>query len=176
VYLSSPACLCPSLVTEQASLSATCGGEREFSGSPEQQLYLFDLSPPLRNTRTLETVVWREILRIASLADAQCELRKTQSNNFRGWGKGFFLKRGGVSFLPFQWYGVTMLAKQKNSPTVYLLKYADQKLEINLLAIHKVIPTNTLNVKIIFSHAIHEHSDMFQSLPDHIQEVFFLHQ
>ena len=101
---------------------------------------LINLGDPCKRafSHYTETVVWREIHTIASLADAQCELRKTQSNNFREWGEGgfFFLKRGGVPFLPFQWYGVTMLAKQKNSPTVYLLKYADQKLEINLLAIH----------------------------------------
>jgi hypothetical protein len=47
----------------------------------------------------------------------------------------FFFKSGGMSFIPFQGYGAAMLAKQDNSPTVYLLKYADQKLEIKLLAI-----------------------------------------
>jgi len=108
---------------------------REFSGSVGNSIAC-SISCCLSVIHTLETAVWREILRIASLADAHCELHKTRSNDFRGWGKGVFFKRGVMSFLQFQWNGAAMLAKQKNSPTVYLLKYGDQKLEINLLAVH----------------------------------------
>jgi len=46
----------------------------EFGSSSEQQRCLFHPSLPLCHVHTLETVVWLEILRITSLADAQYEL------------------------------------------------------------------------------------------------------